>query len=265
MIFSIRDDDTCFFTKPEELQSAYDFVEEGSVSLSVIPYAYPYHAEDKPFGENIPEGLYDFAENAELAEFLRENVRIGKNEILLHGYSHKYRRQSGRWIPEMTWKNADELYAQIRDAKEHVETVLNTTVRVFVAPSNEIGVQGIDIIEKLGMDYSGIIGRRPDRRFSLLYAWNYIHKTIYETARHIPYSGVYRYPGHRELYAHPLKDFSSMERIFSYCRDRDLPFAVYTHYWDLNRDPIRKRTLEQLYRLALSAGCPPAPLSACFS
>ena len=51
MIFAIRDDDTSFFTKPQELEAAYDFITEGCVSLSAVPFSVPYHKQSKPYGE----------------------------------------------------------------------------------------------------------------------------------------------------------------------------------------------------------------------
>lgn len=48
MKFAIRDDDTSFFTRPEELLSAYDFVAEGPISLSVVPRTVPHHEKGVP-------------------------------------------------------------------------------------------------------------------------------------------------------------------------------------------------------------------------
>ena len=39
MKVAIRDDDTSYFTKPKDLQKAYDFLnEDDCVSFSVVPY-----------------------------------------------------------------------------------------------------------------------------------------------------------------------------------------------------------------------------------
>ena len=51
MIIAIRDDDTSFFTKPQELEEAYDFITEGCISLSVVPFSVPYHKQSKPYGD----------------------------------------------------------------------------------------------------------------------------------------------------------------------------------------------------------------------
>ena len=46
MKVAIRDDDTSYFTKPKDLQRAYDFLnEDDCVSLSVVPYTVPVHRD----------------------------------------------------------------------------------------------------------------------------------------------------------------------------------------------------------------------------
>ena len=55
MKVAIRDDDTSYFTKPKDLQRAYDFLnEDDCVSLSVVPYTVPVHRDDVfPYGKEI--------------------------------------------------------------------------------------------------------------------------------------------------------------------------------------------------------------------
>ena len=93
MKFAIRDDDTSFFTKPEELEKAYDFVQNGPVSLSVVPYTVPIHRDDVfPYGRGnaaLPHVSYPLSGNTVLVDYLREAVKTGKYDILLHGYSHQ--------------------------------------------------------------------------------------------------------------------------------------------------------------------------------
>ena len=113
MKFAIRDDDTAYFTRPEELERAYDFLEKGPVSLSVIPFAVPCHEKGvRPYGEDIPFGYYPVGENPELVSYLRKN----DYDLMLHGYSHEYRQIDGTWYPEMRWKDENRIqYIGIED------------------------------------------------------------------------------------------------------------------------------------------------------
>ena len=100
MKVAIRDDDTSYFTKPKDLQRAYDFLnEDDCVSLSVVPYTVPVHRDDVfPYGKEIGMGYYDIAENTELLEYLKEKYKQGKIDILLHGYSHEYQLNQKKWV-----------------------------------------------------------------------------------------------------------------------------------------------------------------------
>ena len=68
MKFAIRDDDTSYFTSPAELERAYDFVDRGAISLSVVPNTVYCHKDTVyPYGDKKGcPGYFDIAENEEL-------------------------------------------------------------------------------------------------------------------------------------------------------------------------------------------------------
>ena len=119
MKVAIRDDDTSYFTKPKDLQRAYDFLnEDDCVSLSVVPYTVPVHRDDVfPYGKEIGMGYYDIAENTELLEYLKKKYKQGKVDILLHGYSHEYQLSENKWLAEMKWKSSSQLKEEIPKGK----------------------------------------------------------------------------------------------------------------------------------------------------
>ena len=162
MKVAIRDDDTSYFTKPKDLQRAYDFLnEDDCVSLSVVPYTVPVHRDDVfPYGKEIGMGYYDIAENTELLEYLKEKYKQGKVDILLHGYSHEYQLSENKWLAEMKWKSSSQLKEEIPKGKKHLEKLLGMNISVFVAPNNSIDKKAISVLEDLQMNYSGIIGVR---------------------------------------------------------------------------------------------------------
>ena len=51
MKFAIRDDDTSYFTKPQELEEAFGDLTGIPVSLSVIPNAKSNHGNVFPYGK----------------------------------------------------------------------------------------------------------------------------------------------------------------------------------------------------------------------
>lgn len=267
MKFAIRDDDTSFFTKPEELEKAYDFVQNGPVSLSVVPYTVPIHRDDVfPYGrENaaLPHVSYPLSENTVLVDYLREAVKTGKYDILLHGYSHEYRKVNGQWTAEMKWKDADRLRHELPSGKHLLEELFSTEVKVFVAPNNSIDQNAISVISEMGMDYSGII-QLGDRRITPLYLLNFCRRWAVRAIQKIPYPGVLDYGDHKELVAYTLDSAERLKKEYRSCKRKNAPFVVYTHYWQVNSDPAIKRSLMDIYDYAMRDGAELVRLTDCF-
>lgn len=97
-----RDDDTSYFTRPEQLETLYGRIWDAghTVSLAVIPAQWGdirvYWRDGNPFDPSVPPSYrgkeYPFSiyNNHELCEFLREKIDKNLVEICLHGYSHRF-------------------------------------------------------------------------------------------------------------------------------------------------------------------------------
>jgi len=102
-LFAIRDDDTCYYTQPEELEFLYKEIWDiAPVSLSVVPFGVALHKDKSPFnvGYKLNDSPQPLEKNEELVNFLKEQVKGERIEIMLHGYSHKYKNLKGKWIGE---------------------------------------------------------------------------------------------------------------------------------------------------------------------
>src|SRR5215467_11375207 len=155
MYFCIRDDDTSFFTLPEELEHAYGEVTQwGPVSLAVIPF----HRAGT--GKAVPEkfrgqwSVHPLHENRALVDYLRAAVSKGRFEIMLHGYHHD--EPTGQ--PEFS--AGEGLAQKIADGRQYLEDLLGAPIRVFVAPHNTIGPQGLRAIALAGLHLGGTAGVR---------------------------------------------------------------------------------------------------------
>jgi hypothetical protein len=264
MIIAIRDDDTSFFTKPQELEEAYDFITEGCVSLSVVPYTVPCHIHNQPYGDGYEYKQYDIAGNTELVEYLKRNIAEHRYSVMLHGSTHEYREIDGVWKPEMIWKDSETIHREMAEGKKHLMDLLDTDIDVFVAPSNAINQKAIDAVEKNGLHYSGVIGKTKDRKLDAKYVANYLHRAFYKMRYDIPYGGVYHYAGHDELYAYAAKSEEYVMQMYRICRQQGLPFVVYTHYWDLLKNQKTKETLRSFYEFAMADGAKLVSVSECF-
>lgn len=264
MKFAIRDDDTSFFTKPEDLENAYDFLNGGCVSLSVVPCTVPIHKDDVfPYGKGIERGFYDIADNQELINYLQKQLKLGRYEILLHGYSHEYSKRDGIWKAEMLWKSEKQLREELSKGKEHLERLLSCNVRVFVAPNNAINQNAISVIEDLAMDYSGII-QKNDRRVDIKYLVNFTKRWGYRAIKKIPYPGILDYGKHKELIAYTLDSYDRLVLEYQACKRRKQPFVIYTHYWQINDNPAMKDLLKRIYEYVTKDGSELIALSKCF-
>ncbi len=265
MKVAIRDDDTSYFTRPEDLQCAYDFLRDGDcVSLSVVPYTVPVHRDDVfPYGEGIRMDYYDIAGNPELVKYLCAGYQSGQYDILLHGYSHEYALQENHWVAEMMWKKSNQLERELAEGKQHLEQLFNVPVSVFVAPNNSIDQKAIAVLEELGMDYSGIIGLH-DRKVSMRYLINFIRRWAFRITRKIQYPGVLNYGGHKELNAYTVDHYERLVYEYQICKKKQVPFVIYTHYWQLNTDERAKTLLKKIYQYVIEDGAEIVPLSECF-
>lgn len=267
MKFAIRDDDTSFFTSPEELKRAYDFLQDGCVSLSIVPFTVARHTDaSAPYGDRpLEKKYYDIKDNPELVSYLREEVKKGTYEVLLHGYNHEYQRQGTKWIPEMIWKDKTRLLQEITDGKRYLEQLLDTKIRVLAAPSNAIDQKGIAALEKNDLDFCGIIHGFQTRKFDARMAVQFLKRWSVRVTEGIQYPGVMKYTGHLECNAYPLNDMELLKKEYRYCKERGIPFVIYTHYWKLNEDPDEKKKLLKIYDMLMKDHAKCIPVSQLFT
>lgn len=265
MYIAFRDDDTSYFTKPEDIEKAYDFLEgDEPISLSVVPFTIPIHKDDVfPYGKNIEYGFYDVKDNRELCDYLKENVASGKIDVLLHGYSHEYKKIDNQWLAEMKWKSSQQLDEELRKGKEHIERIVDYSIKVFVAPNNVMDKKAISVIEDLKMDYSGIIMLK-DRKITAKYIVNCLKRWLVRLLYKIPYPGILDYGTHKELVAYSLDNYERLVYEYEQCKKRNMPFVVYSHYWMVNRDERIKKMLEDIYSYAKKDGAKVISLTKCF-
>ena len=256
MKFAIRDDDTSFFTNPEELEQAYDFIKEGCISLSIVPYTVPSHKSDVfTYGKDIKYDYYDIAENKELILYLQDKISKGRYSPLLHGYSHEYKLVKRKWVAEMLWKDQARLQDELEKGKKHLEKLLNCEIFSFAAPNNSIDSKAIKTIEKLNMNYSGTISlNKIERSIDIYYIKNYLHRFFYRCKYKQAYGGVYKYKGHNEEIAYDLLNYNRLIEEYNMCKEHNVPFVVFTHYWHLLCVPEQKDLLKRLYEYMKNDG-----------
>ena len=164
----LRDDDTNYFTRPEELQTAYgEFWDVLPVTLAVIPFAhgserkifdveYPYEHKFRNLREwethATPEELTEYhklhpvGENRPLVRMLSDMARRGTVEIAQHGVYHRYTEYGAELLGDRM------SFTALRDGKEYLEKVFGITVKTLIPPGNVIDLTVIGYMQQLELN-----------------------------------------------------------------------------------------------------------------
>ncbi len=251
MYFCIRDDDTSFFTSPDELERAYGEVTKyGPVSLAIIPFCRAGSSKGVPVAHRKQWSIHALEENGALVEYLRRGIAAGRYEAMLHGYHHDEPENRREFL------QGSELARKVREGKQYLEGLLETTIRVFVPPHNAIGKEGLNAITNAGLHLGGVAGMRhgwPWWSPSCLGVWWRLRRRRKQGFDGLPY--VLDIAGHRELAGTPITPDAVLQRSlkrFDEATGLNGAFCAATHYWELDHpvtDPDAKTVGDHLHKL----------------
>lgn len=232
MYFCIRDDDTSFFTSPDELEQAYGEVARyGPVSLAIIPFCRAGNSRGVPAAHRERWSIHPLEDNKDLVKYLRERIAEGRFEAMLHGFHHDEPGNKREFL------DGSDLARKVREGRKYLEDLLHARIRVFVPPHNAIGRSGLKAIIREGLHLGGAAGlRRGWSCFepSSLKAWWRVRKWRAGGHEGIPW--VIELGGHKELAGNPVTPVSSIEQNLKRFDDAyalDGAFCAATHYWEL--------------------------------
>ena len=106
---AIRDDDTNFFTKVEDLESVYKDFNRFPISFAVIPSVLDVSTKGAcpdTKGNTIPRYVGD---NKPLIDWLKEKLKKNESDVLLHGINHNYKIIDGVRTAEMQWRDQGQI------------------------------------------------------------------------------------------------------------------------------------------------------------
>jgi hypothetical protein len=245
MKFVIRDDDTCFWTTPDDLEQAFGAIwNDTPVSLACVPF----NSGKLPGGmDHDPDSSaerFPIADNAELVRAIRAKIESGQISIMQHGWSH----QDIDGTPE--YVDGSSLATKTIEGKNYLESTFSTEISTFVPPHNSIGTQGTRSVVSAGMNILHAFSHRPsERSLGFDNLWNFSKTLIlfakYRKRRRWPHP--YRFHDHQELGAYLLNKDSSVEElkaVISATHRRNGIFCLATHYWEINRDNLQPALAE---------------------
>ncbi len=259
MDFCIRDDDTSFFTSPDDLERAYgEVTKRGPVSLAIIPFCRAGTSRGLPDTYRERWSVHPLAENHALVEYLRHGIATGRYEAMLHGYHHDEPGNQREFL------EGSDLERKVRDGRQYLEEVLGTIIRVFVPPHNAIGRAGLKAITTAGLHLGGMAGMRHGWSWiapASLKTWWQLRQRRRTGLTGVPY--VLELADHKELAGNPVTPRSTLQqslRLFDEVSAVGGVFCAATHYWEFNqptKDPDARTVGEHLYKLVQRATADP--------
>jgi hypothetical protein len=237
MQFCIRDDDTSFFTSPEELEHAYGEVTQwGPISLAVIPFCRAGLSKEVPEKFRGRWSVHPLHENKALVEYLRAGISEGRFEIMLHGYHHA--EPSGRG----EFSRGADLVKKVIEGRKYLEDLLGAQIRVFVAPGNIMGRDGLRAIVSAGLHFGGTVGVRagwPLFSRATWRNWLKLRRWRKQSGTGVPW--ILDLGDHREIPGNavtPSAFFKRNKAAFETALTMGGTFCAATHYWELGVESI---------------------------
>lgn len=152
----LRDDDTCYFTRPEQLERIYGRLWQAGIPVTVglVPAmrgdTRVRHRVGAPYDPSIDKMFrgtkraYLVADNVALCDDLHRRVFAEQVEIALHGYHHSYM--------ECAYLQTPGAYALINQGRSVLEKHLpGLTIRSFIAPYDALSLEALFVAQTLGM------------------------------------------------------------------------------------------------------------------
>lgn len=229
MYFAIRDDDTCYFTRPDELEANYGRVwHRCPVSLAVVPFHGCTVSGALPREHWQGDAIFPIGDNADLVKFLREQIAAKRVHIVLHGYSHKSEPGGHEFVA------GEDLERKVAVGKRYLEQLFNVPIRVFVPPHTALSRRGWAAVVNNGLSICGRVGLRS-RKVDAAGVGYLLLRRWWRTFRKCEYPFPFRYRSHSEMECHELTPKTSLDalrRSLALCQKWNGYFCLATHYWE---------------------------------
>jgi predicted deacetylase len=244
MKFAIRDDDTCYFTDPAELERVYhDVWDRVPVCLATVPFAIGYERVGIP-REHWHDGeAFALERNVELTSFLKSLVSANRATIALHGYTHQ------DYPNGFEFQAAPDPERRVADGLRYLGDTLGSTasmkISIFVPPHNAMSKRGLAAVGAAGLNILGsFLSFRPSMRpWDYMTPANWIRIVQFRRATgraktdRLIYPHVLRYADHAEFGCHSLIPGTTVEELtaaFAEAKAAGGDFCLATHYWEVD-------------------------------
>ncbi len=249
MKVAIRDDDTCYFTAPAELERVYaDVWDRVPICLAAVPFAIGYERRGIPREHWRSTEAFALDRNTELVAALRTLLADRRATVALHGYTHQ------DFADGYEFQAAPDPDRRVNEGLAYLRQTLSASVSVFVPPHNALSKRGLAAVARAGLNILGsFLSFRPTQRpwdARTLGNWwrvrSYRRATGRTRADRLVYPHVLRYSGHAEFGCHTLIPGTTAAELidgFEEARRAGGDFCLATHYWEVSaamKDVMRR-------------------------
>jgi hypothetical protein len=239
MKFAIRDDDTNFFTTPEELENCYsDIWNVCPISLSIVPFVkgrwdifiteYLKNYNIKSIVLQDKDRIFPIGENNELITFLKKKIRENKISVNIHGIHHR------RDIDGKEFFTKEDLTNELAKGIEYLENLFQIKIKTFVPPHNTISKEGYLAIIHNNLN---LVGSLSVRKRSTKYILTYLKLKIFKLRYKHSYPYILKFKDHSEVRYYsltPQVSYDMLKESFDFVYKMNGVFILSTHYWEFN-------------------------------
>jgi len=239
MKVAIRDDDTCYFTDPAELERVYGEIwSRVPICLATVPLAIGYPRAGIPDEHWHSSEAFPLECNEKLVGALKTLAAQRKVTIALHGYTHE------DFPGGYEFQAAPDLERRVSDGVAYLRGTLGSPISIFVPPHNAMSKRGLAAVGEAGLNILGsFLSFRPSLRpwdWRTPANWWRVHRFRGRTGRSktdpLIYPHVLRYADHAEFGCHSLvpgTTFEDLKDAFDEARQAGGHFCLATHYWEV--------------------------------
>ncbi len=244
----IRDDDTSYFTKVSELESAYnDIWKFGPINLAIIPYSVETFNQGELGSQYQNHKEFFIGDNLELVEFIKLKIAEKKVNIMLHGYNHLYRidkNQINKYpfgIPEFIY--SENHFERIEKGKLALEKLFDVEIKWFIPPSNSLTIETVVACDVLGLNIPLVLNLKSRLfRVFLDNPFNLIQNRLNKITKQ---NSPLLFNNHKEILCTSYTSVTDFNKLISYKGNE----VIATHYWEVNKFPnIKLEIYKELIR-----------------
>lgn len=266
MRFAIRDDDTNFYTQPEDLERCYhDIWNDFPPTLSIISkvkgnWLHWVHQiyKDKHNTDwhawTADNTVHPIEENAALISFLKKKLAEGKLDISFHAKHHRNEDpelpagMTNNYVRGAEYFTTRDLTTEIKNEVAHLERILNYDITVFTPPQNLLSEKGYNAVLRAGLNLCGggipFYKKEKNIQGVVNMARQLVFKLLY---RESDYPRVLKFANHNEVaYHYPLQPTTRLDTLiydFDMVRKYNGDFVLSTHYIEFDYPMVYDETI----------------------